>query len=91
MNDWRHTRERQNFYRRMGSTSEPRRRPFLKSRLVGVVLPAEPFGVEGPTKIRVHVESKSTEKETCAVHIAHEYCPQHPEKPKLHHCQNKMG
>jgi len=81
----------QNFYRRMGSTSEPRRRPFLKSQLVGVVLPAEPFGVAGPTKICARVESKSGEKETCAVYIAHEHCSQHPEKPERHHCQNKTG
>jgi len=75
----------------MGSTSEPRRRPFLKSQLVGVVLPAEPFGVAGPTKICARVESKSGEKETCAVYIAHEHCSQHPEKPERHHCQNKTG
>jgi hypothetical protein len=72
----------QNFYRRMGSTSEPHRRSFLKSRLVGMVLPAEPFGVAVPTKIWARVESKSAEKETCAVHIAHEHCPQHTESPQ---------
>jgi hypothetical protein len=91
MNDWRRTSELSKFYRRMGSTSEPRRRPFFKSRLVGVVFPAEPFGVAGPTKIWARVVNNPAEKETCAVHIAHELCPQHPEKPKLHHCQNKMG
>ena len=91
MNDWRQTRELSKFYRRMGSTSEPRRRPFLKSRLVGVVLQAEPFGVAGPTKIWARVENKSAEKETCAGRIAHEHVPNIPRNSNFITARTRWG
>jgi hypothetical protein len=81
----------QDFYRRRGSPSDPRHRPILETSYFGVVSLAKPFGVAGPAKIWAHGESRSAEKEECAVHIAHEHGPQHHETLKLRHCQNKMG
>jgi hypothetical protein len=87
-----HSRAFKVSYCRMGSPSDPRRRPILGISIGwGVVSLAEPFGVARPTKIWAHVENRSAEKVEYPLHISHEHCRQHHETLKLHHCQNKMG